>query len=120
MATSWPTLSVKPDPSSSINRNPRIQTFQGGDGYILRYVDGINFAPRTYTIVYKYLKPSDEAILSPFLDANQNGTSLLVPIWPKDATGAQTGYFYITQVSDGRSSDGVNYDATITLQEVYA
>lgn len=119
MAELYPTLSLLPDPSSTINRTIKLDMTQMGEGYSTRYADGQNNVPGTYTIIYKYLGAADEALLRGFINRNTKGQSVQVPLWPEDPTGHSTGYYVITSFAVPRSDNGVDCDVTITLEEVF-
>jgi phage-related protein len=118
MAVNWPTLSLKPHPSSRIKFENNIDKLLLGDGYALRYAKGINNLKRTYTIVYQNLSSVDTTTLIAFLKANSLGQSIAIPLWPEDPSGSTTGYFMIDTFDFDRG-EGVLANFSIECTEVF-
>ena len=96
MAINFPTLSVKMDWSSTIERNPKLEVFEMGDGAVLRFGLGIKNNPGTFNIIHSNMNTSDFITLRNFC-AQYIGTGKAIRIatLPEDRTGNTFGYFYL-------------------------
>jgi hypothetical protein len=120
MAT-WPTLTSKMDTSTSISYSPRVIVNDFGDGYQARVADGINNNPRSMTVQYVHMSPTDHHTLLAFVKTySASGEGVVVPVLPEDETGATTALFMIQSgYSFSADEGGALYNWTIPLREVW-
>jgi len=117
MAVTYPTIVY--GQSSSITTTPRIIRSEYGDGYGRNIGDGINYLPRTGTLVHPLIDNSTAATLLAFLRANPPNISVVTIInYMEDPTGATTLNVKITDWS--HTFDGITQTYNVNFVEAFA
>lgn len=113
-------IEISPE-GTTLDRVFRNKTHEFGDGYFAVIPDGINSLPARYTIAYRDMSAAQLKLLVDFLKPNiRTATTLTVPILLEGVVdGTQTGLFKIVDYQTSVIEQGLLFDCSINLREVY-
>jgi len=116
MAVSYPTIVY--GQSSSITTSPRVIRSEYGDGYGRNIADGINYLPRSGTLVHPLIDNTTAATLLAFLRANNQGIVVTIINYMEDPTGATT--LNVRIMDWNHTFDGVTQTYNVNFVEAFA
>ena len=112
-----PLLPTEPKPDTSIDHEhrPTVELVQFGDGYVGRYVNGINAELNTFTLRYTNLFQTERNIIYNFIKSMQGAKAFLYQFLEDPAPRKFIAPDGIREVK----KNGGFYDLEFTMQEVF-
>jgi len=108
-----PTFTNTPSYGAAVKVQPRVRQAQFGDGYSQRVADGINSAPRAWSLSFAKRTEAEIDAIESFLDT-QGGTASFDWTPPRGAAGK-----WICKTWDRGLDDFNNERLSATFEEVF-
>lgn len=108
-----PTFTYTPSYGAALKTQPRVRKAQFGDGYSQRVADGINNAPRVWSLTFGKRTAADIDAIEAFL-VTQAGTAYFTWTPPRGAVGK-----WICTTWDRGVDDVNNERLSATFEEVF-
>lgn len=111
------TFTSPPDFGYSIEKEPRVLRSAFGDGYEQRLADGINTAPRSFSLSFASRTQSERDTIIAFIEARYTSTGVVESFdWTPPVGSA--GKFVCRKWTESQRYYGI-YDIAATFEEVF-